>query len=437
MTQAQVRDLTRLTEEKTVIIDEVNMTQFYISAKDAYGSVYQIGTESWPAIVAIPAPGETWAIARRKTSWYLVRRLEVGKETTAITKLKPGDSRIEAANDLYLNGARILLNEEELTTAHLAPLDSPAFTGDPTAPTASVDTNTTQIATTQYVIGQASSSLPAMDGSATIGTSKRYARGDHAHPSDISRAPLDSPSLTGTPTAPTAGVDTNTAQIATTAFVIAQASSATPLMDGTATTGTSVRYSRADHVHPTDTSRTPKITTGSLAAGPPSSPSDGDIWIATYVDTLGTCWQFQYNNTSGSPYKWEWIGGGSYASAIAASETATGTGWQDLSTVGPTYVTSRDGDWAVEYGARFTSATFDTRGFIGIKVGTAIAGLPQVGIDTHAGGIGELRDFADAITDPNLGAIPSGTTIRVQYWVNVTGCSFYWRKLRIRPIRIS
>lgn len=38
--------------------------------------------------------------------------------------------------------------------AGLAPLASPTFTGTPAAPTAAVDTNTTQIATTQYVVGQ-------------------------------------------------------------------------------------------------------------------------------------------------------------------------------------------------------------------------------------------------------------------------------------------
>lgn len=65
---------------------------------------------------------------------------------------------------------------------------NPAFTGVPTAPTASAGTNSTQIATTAYVKSQ---------GYAT----------------------LASPALTGTPTAPTAGVGTNNTQIATTAFV--------------------------------------------------------------------------------------------------------------------------------------------------------------------------------------------------------------------------
>lgn len=70
----------------------------------------------------------------------------------------------------------------------IATLSSPTFTGIPAAPTAAADTNTTQIATTAYVIGQG------------------YAK-------------LASPTLTGTPAAPTASPGTNTTQIATTAYV--------------------------------------------------------------------------------------------------------------------------------------------------------------------------------------------------------------------------
>jgi hypothetical protein len=63
--------------------------------------------------------------------------------------------------------------------------------------------------------------------------------------------PLASPTFTGTPAAPTATADTNTTQLATTAFVIAQAGSATPLVNAaTAVVGTSKRYARQDHVHP-------------------------------------------------------------------------------------------------------------------------------------------------------------------------------------------
>ena len=71
----------------------------------------------------------------------------------------------------------------EVTTAAstYAPLASPSLTGTPLSTTAAADTNTTQIATTAYVVGQASSTTPAATGTAAVGTSLRYARADHVH----------------------------------------------------------------------------------------------------------------------------------------------------------------------------------------------------------------------------------------------------------------
>lgn len=104
---------------------------------------------------------------------------------------------------------------------------------------------------------------PAAAGTATTGTSTKWAHEDHVHPTDTTRAPLASPALSGVPTAPTATAGTNTTQIATTAFVLANGSggvpaAATPLVDsGSGTVGTATKYAREDHVHPTDTSRAP------------------------------------------------------------------------------------------------------------------------------------------------------------------------------------
>lgn len=58
---------------------------------------------------------------------------------------------------------------------------NPTFTGAPLSPTAAVDTNTTQIATTAFVIAQAASATPAALGTAAVGVSTRFARGDHVH----------------------------------------------------------------------------------------------------------------------------------------------------------------------------------------------------------------------------------------------------------------
>lgn len=113
---------------------------------------------------------------------------------------------------------------------------SPAFTGTPTAPTATAGTNTTQIATTAFVkaavdaktVPVATTTTPKMDGTAAVGSETKWAKGDHVHPTDTSRAPLASPALTGTPTAPTATAGTSSTQIATTAFVGTAVSNAKP-----------------------------------------------------------------------------------------------------------------------------------------------------------------------------------------------------------------
>ena len=88
-----------------------------------------------------------------------------------------------------------------------APILSPVFTGEPTAPTANANQNDTQIATTAFVVGQASSVAPLADATtAAIGTSLRYARQDHVHPADTSLAPKADPTFTGTVTVSSAGI---------------------------------------------------------------------------------------------------------------------------------------------------------------------------------------------------------------------------------------
>jgi hypothetical protein len=107
---------------------------------------------------------------------------------------------------------------------------SPTFTGTPFSTTAASNTSTTQIATTAFVIGQANSTAGtiAMNGVQAAGSSALYARADHVHPTDTSRAPLASPAFTGTPSLPTGTTavtqtaGTNNTTIATTAFVIGQ-----------------------------------------------------------------------------------------------------------------------------------------------------------------------------------------------------------------------
>ncbi|EPO6110400.1 tail fiber protein [Escherichia coli] len=106
-----------------------------------------------------------------------------------------------------------------------APLASPAFTGTPTAPTASQGTNSTQIANTAFV--KAAITTLINGAPSTLDTLKEIAAAINNDPNFSTtinnalalKAPLASPALTGIPTAPTAAQGTNNTQIATTAYV--------------------------------------------------------------------------------------------------------------------------------------------------------------------------------------------------------------------------
>jgi hypothetical protein len=116
-----------------------------------------------------------------------------------------------------------------VATSDLALLDSPAFVGTPTAPTAAPGTSSTQLATTAFVTTvdtqKAPLASPAFTGTPTAPTAAagtnttQLATTAFVTTADNLKAPLASPSLTGTPVAPTAAPDTNTTQLATTAFV--------------------------------------------------------------------------------------------------------------------------------------------------------------------------------------------------------------------------
>lgn len=113
------------------------------------------------------------------------------------------------------------LSDTKTGSGNLVLAASPTLTGTPVAPTATIDTNSGQIASTAFVLGQLSQAgdgTPQMDGTAARGLSTHGARADHVHPIDTSRAPLDSPAFTGMPTAPTQTAGDNSTKLATTAY---------------------------------------------------------------------------------------------------------------------------------------------------------------------------------------------------------------------------
>ncbi|EEW2522528.1 phage tail protein [Escherichia coli] len=106
-----------------------------------------------------------------------------------------------------------------------APKHNPTLTGEPKAPTPPAGSNTTRIATTAFI--QAAITALIGGAPATLDTLKEIAAAINNDPKFSTtinnalalKAPLSSPALTGTPTAPTAAQSVNNTQIATTAFV--------------------------------------------------------------------------------------------------------------------------------------------------------------------------------------------------------------------------
>lgn len=125
---------------------------------------------------------------------------------TTATKADVGLANVDNTSDLskpISTAAQAALNSK-------ADLASPAFTGNPTAPTPTAGDNDTSIATTAFV--QAVAAL---------------------------LAPISSPALTGNPTAPTPSPGDNDTSIATTAFVTAAIAALVPSSwDGANSRGT-------------------------------------------------------------------------------------------------------------------------------------------------------------------------------------------------------
>lgn len=97
-----------------------------------------------------------------------------------------------------------------------APLNSPHFTGIPTAPTAAPGDTTTQIATDAFVAASfAPIASPTLTG---IPRAPTASQGTTTTQIATTAFVTTSPQFLGTPTAPTAAVGTQTTQLATTAF---------------------------------------------------------------------------------------------------------------------------------------------------------------------------------------------------------------------------
>lgn len=164
-----------------------NVTLTALQAALSY--IVLTGTLSGNLNVIFPInTGQSWIVANTTAGAFTVTC-----KTAAGTGVVVPQTGTAAPTSVYCDSANI--QNTGVSTAGLAPINSPALTGTPTAPTASpATTNNTQIATTAFTQAAITAALSLY-------------------------ALLASPIFSGTPTAPTPPNSDNSLRLATTAFV--------------------------------------------------------------------------------------------------------------------------------------------------------------------------------------------------------------------------
>ena len=126
--------------------------------------------------------------------------------------------------------------------------------------------------------GSPGTAPPIMDSVATVGTSLLFSRQDHIHPSDTTKLAVTHAGTGGAAHAIViaggaagfiSGADkTKLDGVATGAGIAVPPATVAPIMDGAAAVGTTTKYAREDHVHPSDTTKqsTAFTPSGNIAA---------------------------------------------------------------------------------------------------------------------------------------------------------------------------
>ena len=323
-----------------------------------------------------------------------------------------------------------------------APLASPAFSGNPTAPTQTSADISLRIANTQHVSDKITlwsavnftpfeilTKLKTVDGTGS-GLDTDFFRGmqpsDFVIPSDLTvYAPLASPAFTGTPTAPTPSAAENSTRIATTAFVQASyAKIASPTFTGTpaaptATIGTNTTQIATTAFVQAAVGNVDDITHTWLAAQAFSSGiSFGSVIAATpqtfsnHIALYGTSYGFtitagtiNYVAGSGSPNHVFWGG-------------AAGT--TELARIGPGGVLTLGTALAISEGG--TGAT--TAAGVRTNIGLAAIATTASANDITSGTLNDARLPTTMSAKTFTGTI-SGTAVFMTGDIVTAGTSFY------------
>jgi hypothetical protein len=156
--------------------------------------------------------------------------------------------------------------------------------------------------------------------------------------------------------------------------------------------------------------------------------------VAPTTTVRGVNVRLRLNGGSGSPYRWEFDGGGWLFSKVAPTETTPAAAgvWADCTTPGPDVIASLAGDYEAMYGNRQLANNGASQSGLALGVGAVPTGTL---LYSYTAAVSNMYETARAY-DQFL-AVPAGTTIRMRYMEAAGGGSWGERSVQLRPLRVA
>lgn len=168
-----------------------------------------------------------------------------------------------------------------------------------------------------------------------------------------------------------------------------------------------------------------------VGAAPPSSPSNGMLWI--YSGT-GFYWVFVYDSSE-TTYKWKFVGGSPLLSTVDTDETFTaGLNWADPATAGPSITLPRDGDYDYIMSAEmYTTAAGNVNVQNGLSIAGANPGAPHIG--SVPSGLAGVPIGTSTVSNRVTGRTAS-QVLKQQYLCPTATAHTRYRSLKVWPVRV-
>lgn len=163
----------------------------------------------------------------------------------------------------------------------------------------------------------------------------------------------------------------------------------------------------------------------------PADPRDGQRYTYIADSSAGISWEFRYNESSGSAYKWEFAGGPPYVNEKSTEETTTSTGYVSLS--GPGVTLPLAGDYLVQHGCAMDQTNDDSDVRAAIYNGSTNTIVIE-GEGLYYGGLGHRvsasRSGIVTVSSPN-------TAIEQRYSVGSYTGIYRNRWIMVQPVRVK